>query len=159
MNDNVCCRLSHQMYNRKLKDVNLSLNGCKTFNWKTDVLCFFKMKTWRVQHDFEKVFFSISNLVRCKSFKSKSDAFWKFQFKIMLFRKAPKMQNKSFSRNKRNQNVIFWMQTFFQNPTCPNFFKSKSNALYFFQSKIWRFVKILIKIWRVLKFLFENLTR
>ena len=52
------------------------------------------------------------------------------------------MQNMSFSRSKKNQNVIFWMPTFFQNVTCPNFFNSKSNALYFFQSKIWRFVKL-----------------
>ena len=47
------------------------------------------------------------------------------------------------------------MQTFFQNLTCPKFFNSKSNALYFFQSKIWRFVKLLIKIWRVFKFFFK----
>ena len=106
------------------------------------MLCFFKMKKCRVQYDFENVFFSIPNLTRCKSFKSKSDAFWNFQFKIMLVRKAAKMQNRSFSRIKLNQNKIFWMQTIFQNLTCPKFFNSKSNVLYFFQSKIWRFVKL-----------------
>ena len=42
-----------------------------------------------------------------------------------------------------NQDVIFWMQTFFQNLTCQNFFNSNSNALYFFQSNIWRFLKVL----------------
>ena len=131
------------MYNWKLPDVNSSLNGCNTFKWKSDVLCFLKMKKWRVQYDFENVFFSISNLTRCKPLKSKSDAYWNFQFKNMLFKKAPKMQNMSFSRSKMNQNVIFWMQTFFQNLTCPKIFNSKSNALYFFQSKIWRFVKLL----------------
>ena len=68
------------------------------------------------------------------------------------------MLNVSFSRSKENQNVIFWLQTFFktwrrkssnsksnalyffsiQNLTrCKNF-KSKSDALYFFKFKIWR---------------------
>ena len=34
-------------------------------------------------------------------------------------------------------------------------FNTKSNALSFFQSKIWRFLKFLIKIWRVRKFEFK----
>ena len=45
------------MYNWKLPPVNSSLNGCIIFNWDCDVLCFFKRKTWRVQYDFENVFF------------------------------------------------------------------------------------------------------
>ena len=114
LNDNVCYRFSRQMYNWKLPHVNSSLNGCIIFNWNSDVLWFFKMKTWRVQCDFEKVFFSIPNLMRCKYFKSKSEAYWNFQFKILPFKKALKMQNMSFSRSKMNQNVFFWMQTFFK---------------------------------------------
>ena len=90
LNDNVCCSFSRQMYNWKLPDVNSSLNGCNTFKWKSDVLCFLKMKKWRVQYDFENVFFSISNLTRCKPLKSKSDAYWNFQFKNMLFKKSTK---------------------------------------------------------------------
>ena len=90
INDNVCCSFSRQMYNWKLPDVNSSLNACKTFEWKSDVLCFLKMKKWRVQYDFENVFFSISKLTRCKPLKSKSDACWNFQFKIMLFKKSTK---------------------------------------------------------------------
>ena len=94
------------------------------------------------------MFFQNENMTRslrfwkCFSLNRKSDAYWNFQFKFMLFKKAPKMQNMSFSRSKKNQNVIFWMPTFFQNLKCPKIYNSKSNALYFFQSKIWRFVKL-----------------
>ena len=69
----------------------------------------------------------------------------------MLLKKAQKLQIMSFSRSKEDQNVIFWMQTFFkiwrvekfliqnltgffsiQNLTqCLNF-KSKSDALWKF---------------------------
>ena len=78
LNNNVCCRFSRQMYNWKLPEANSSLNGCKTFKRKSDVLYFLKMKKWRVQYDFESILFSIPNLTRCKSFKSKSDAYWNF---------------------------------------------------------------------------------
>ena len=159
VNDNVCCSFSRQMYNWKLPDFNLSLNGCKLFNWKSDVLYFFKMKKWRVQYDFENFFFqsqiwrvvniSNRNLTRIEIFNSK----------ICFLRKAAKMQNMSFSRSKMNQNVIFWMQTFFQNLTCPKIFNSKSNALYFFQSKIWRFVKLLNQNLTRFEIFFQNLTR
>ena len=33
----------------------------------------------------------------------------------MLLKKAQKMQNMSFSRNKMNQNKTFWMQFFLKN--------------------------------------------
>ena len=117
------------------------------------------MKTWRVQYDFENVFFSIPNPTRCKYFKSKSDAYWNFQFKILPFKKALKMQNMSFSQSKRNQNVIFRMQTIFQNLTRPNFFNSKSNTLYFFRSKTLRFVKLFIRNLTRFEFFFQNLPR
>ena len=78
-----------------------------------------------------------------------------FISKLCVLKKAAKMQNMSFSRSKMNQNVIFWMQTFFQNLTRPNFFNSKSNTLYFFQSKTLRFVNFLIEIWRVMNFFFK----
>ena len=160
------------MYNWNLPPVNSSLNGYIISNWNCDVLCFFKTKTWRVQYDFENVFFWIPKLARCKVFKTKSHAFWNFEFKIMLFRKAPKIQSKSFSRSKLNHNVIFWMQTIFWNLTCWKSFNSKSNALYFsiqiltlcktFKSKsdafwnfyfeIWRVRENEFKIWEFLKF-------
>ena len=142
MKDNVCCRFSHQAYNWKLKHVNSSHNACETFNWKSDVLCFFKKKTWRVRYDFGNVFFPIAKLTLCKTYKSNSDAVWNFSFQNHAFKKAPKMRNVSLSRSKMNQNVIFWMETLFQKMTYPKFFNSKSNALYFFESKIWRFVKL-----------------
>ena len=87
-------------------------------------------------------FFSIPNPMRCKCFKSKSDAYWNLQFKILPFKKALKMQNMSFSQSKMNQNVIFRMQTIFQYLTRPNFLNSKCNTLFFFRSKTLRFVKL-----------------
>ena len=139
MNDNVCYRFSRQMYNWKLPHVSLSLNGCINFNWNSDVLCFFKMKTRRVQYDFENVFFSIPNPTCCKSFKSKSDAYWNFQFKILPFKKALKMQKMSFSRSKKNQTWFFGCKHFFktrhvqifliQNLTHCIFFNPKAYAL------------------------------
>ena len=51
------------------------------------------------------------------------------------------MQKMSFSRSYKNQNVIFLDANTFQNLTCPKSFISKSNTLYFFQSKIWRVVQ------------------
>ena len=80
--------------------------------------------------------------MRCKCFKSKSDAYWNLQFKILPFKKALKMQNMSFSQSKMNQNVIFRMQTIFQYLTRPSFFNSKCNTLFFFRSKTLRFVKL-----------------
>ena len=58
----------------------------------------------------------------------------------MLFKKTRKMQNMSFSRSKKHKNVILSDANIFQNMTCRKFFNSKSKALYFFQSKIWRVV-------------------
>ena len=51
----------------------------------------------------------------------------------------------SFSRSKKNRNLIFWMQTIFQNLTCQKLFNSKAIALHFFKSKIWRIVEKLIR--------------
>ena len=173
MNDNVCCRFIHQMYNWKLPPVKSSLNGCIIFNWNSDVLCFFRRITWHVQYDFENVFFSIPNLTRCRTFKLKCDPFWKVSFQNHAFKTAPKMRNVSFSRSKLNQNAIFWMETLFQKLTCPKIFNSKSNALYFsvqnlklcksfksksiafgnFYFKIWSVRKIEFKIWENIKFL------
>ena len=69
------------------------------------------------------------------------------------------MQELSFSRNKMNPNLFFWMQTFFQNLTSRKIFDSKSNALYFFQTKMWRVVKLLNQNLTRCIFLFQNLTR
>ena len=156
LKDNVCYRFSLQIYKWKLPHVYSSLNRCIVFKWNCYVLCFFKMKTRRVQKDFENVFFSIPNPARCKTFISKSDAFWKFQFKIMLFGKAPKMQNMSFSRSKIIQKVTFCMQNFFktwhveifliQNLTRCIFFSPKSDALLNLQIKLWRVLKFFFKI-------------
>ena len=147
------------MYNWKLPKFNSSLNGCKILTENLTCCVFLKWKNDAFNTTSKKYFFSIPNLTRCKTFKSKNDAYWIFKFKIMLFKKAPKMQNKSFLRSKTNQNVIFWMQTYFQNLTCPKFFYSKSNALYFFQSKIWRVVNLLNRNLTSFEFLFQNLTR
>ena len=75
--------------------------------------------------------FSFQNLTRCIFFNSKSVTYRKLQFKIMLFKTARKMKNMSFSRSKKNQNVIFLHANIFQNLTCRKVFKSNSNALFF----------------------------
>ena len=54
------------------------------------------------------------------------------------------MQSMSFSRSKMNQNVIFWMQTYFQKGTCRKSVNSKK-CIVVFQSKIWRVVKTFYK--------------
>ena len=43
----------------------------------------------------------------------------------MLFEKARKMQNMSFSRSEKNQNVIFSMQTFFSKSDVEQFLIQK----------------------------------
>ena len=125
-----------------------NLTCCIFLKWKNDAFnttlkIFFQSQIWRV------VNLSNRNLARIEIFNSK----------ICFLRKVPKMQNMSFSRSKMNQNVIFWMQTFFQNLTSPKIFNSKSNALYFFQSKIWRFVKLLNQNLTRFEIFFQNLTR
>ena len=65
----------------------------------------------------------------------------------------------STSRGKKNQGVIFWVQRFFQILTGLKILNSKSNALCFFQSKIWRVVKVLFQSLTLCFFLFLNLTR
>ena len=147
-----CTTGSCQKSNRFSKVVRLSTENLTS-------CVFLKRKKWRVQYDFGNVFLSIPNPTRCKSFKSKSDLYWNFQFKILPFKKAVKMQNMSFSRSKKNQNVIFWMQTFFQNLTRPNFFNSKSSTFNFFQSKTICFVKLLNQNLTRFEFFFHNLTR
>ena len=97
------------------------------FNSKSDALYCFQFKIWRV------VFFSIQNLTRKEICNTKS----------CFLKKHKKMQNMPFSRSKMDQNVIFWVQTIFQNVTCRKICNSKSNSLYFFQSNIWRVVKLL----------------
>ena len=87
--------------------------------------------------------FSQSQIWRAvKPFNQNLTSFENFHFKIMLLKNATKMQIMSLSRSILNQNVIFWMQTFFQNLTCGKILNSKSKALYFFQSKIWRFERL-----------------
>ena len=59
------------------------------------------------------------------------------------------MQNMSFHGAKRARTWFFGCKRFFKNPACRKIFNSKSNALYFFQSKKWG----------ILKLLNQNLTR
>ena len=130
------------MYNWKLPEANSSLNGCKTFKWKSDVVCFFKMKTWRVQYDFENVFFSISNLTRCKPLKSKSDAYWSLQFKIMLSKKAPMMKICRFDGVKWTKTWFFGCKHFFKTWHVQNFLIQILTRCIFFNPKsdaFWNF--------------------
>ena len=52
------------------------------------------------------------------------------------------MQKNSFSRSKMKQNVIFCMQKFFKTWHVPVFLIQNLTRFIFFQSKIWRFVKL-----------------
>ena len=154
MNDNVCCRFSHQIYNWKLPEVKSSLNGCKTFNWKTDVLCFFKRKDYAFNTNLKVFFSSVANLTRCKTLNWNLTLFEKIYFKIMLLKKHQKCKISRFLGVKWTKRWFFACKNF-SKPDMSKFFNSKSNALYLFQSKIWRFLKFLIKIWRVRKFEFK----
>ena len=110
-------------------------------------------------------------------FKSKSDVFF-FKFEIWhvikfsiqyysILKNARRMQKMSFSQSKVYQNVIFCMQTIVQDLRCQKIFNTESTALYFFQSKIWRVVKLLnqtvtrcifnFNIWHVVKLFIQNL--
>ena len=71
-----------------------------------------------------------------------------FSIQNHAFWKSTKRQFMSFWRSKKNQNVICCIEIFVHNLKCWITFTSKSNALYFFQ----------YKIWRVVSFLNQNLT-
>ena len=76
-----------------------NLTRRKTYNLKSHALCFF---------------LSIQNSTSCKTFISKSEAWYFFQFKIWHVVKV------------LVQNLTYF---FFQNVTCPEMFNSVSNAL------------------------------
>ena len=131
--------------------------------WTEKLTCFVFLK-WK--HDAfnttPKLFFSQLQIWRAQKplNRNLTRRFEKIHFKIMLLKKHQKCKISRFRGVKWTKSWLFGLHAkIFQNPTCPNFFKSKSNALYFIHSKIWRFVKFSIKIWRILKFLFQNLTR
>ena len=70
----------------------------------------------------------------------------------MLFKKAQKMQNMSFSRCKKNQNVIFLDANIFQNLTGGKNFNSKSDRFPKFSEKFdfYLVFKVLTEWWYLL---------
>ena len=101
---------------------------------------FFDFKVWRVVFFFQfkllRVVFFWFTIWRVLIFSIQIMTLERsFQFKIVFSKKARKKQIMPFSRSKLNQDVIFGMQTFFQNLICRKISNSKSQALFFFKSK------------------------
>ena len=119
-------------------------------------------------HQTEKIYFKTMPCTKFFSFKIR--LFRKtFFFKIVLSKTAPETQKLRILRGKLNEIEIYYVQSFLQNLLWKiNFsfniilfknlsflkiwgvvkkFNSKCNALYFFQSKIWRVVKLLNENW------------
>ena len=141
LNDNICCRFSRQMYNRKLPDVNLSLDGwllsenltcCIFLKWKNDAFnttlnkYFFKSQIWRV------VNLSNGNLTRIEVFNWKLYFLKKHQkWKICLFHGVKWTKTwffgcKHFFKTWHVQKILI------QNLTRCVFFNPKSDALWNF---------------------------
>ena len=106
------------------KKYTQNLTRCIFLNSKYDALYFFKFRIWRA------VFLSNQNLSHKENFNSKS----------CFLKKHKKCKICRFHGVKSIKTWFFRMQTFFKIWHVENFFNSKSNALYFFQSKIWRVV-------------------
>ena len=109
-----------------------NLKRCIFLKSKYDALCFFKFKIWRVVIILFKIwrvgFF----------FNSQSVTKRKCQFKIMLFKKARKMQICRFHGVRRTKTWLFWMQTFFKIWLVENFLIQNLTLCVFFQFKNWR---------------------
>ena len=123
------------------KNYTQNLIRCNIFNSKPDAS-----------------FFLNPRMTRWTFFNSKSVTYRKFQFKIKLLKKARKLQIMSFSRSKEDQNVIFWMQTFFKIWRLEKFLIQNLTRCIFFNPKSDAMLKLQIKFWRVVKILIQNLT-
>ena len=120
------------------------------------------LKFWHVvkflTQSLTRCFFKIHNMTRCIFLNSKSDALFfsiqnlslkeNFNSKSCFLIKHEICEIYGFHGVKRTKG-FFSDAIVFQNLTCRKIFNSKSKALYFHQSKIWRVVKISI----------QNLTR
>ena len=111
---------------RILKKLIWFLTHCSMLTSKSEALSFFNFKIWRVGISH----FKISHVT--KIFISE----W-------CFLKSTNFEKHVVFTEQKNQNVILWMQKFFQYLTFWKTFQSESNAAYFFQSQIWRVVKFL----------------
>ena len=117
-----------------VKPLTEKLTCCVFLKWKHDAfnttlkLYFSQLQIWRAKKPSNR------NLTR---------RFERILFKIMLLKKHQKCKISRFRGIKWTKSWLFGLHAkFFQKLTCPNFFKSKSNALFLFHSIIWRFVKL-----------------
>ena len=129
------------MYNWKLPEVNSSLKGCKTFKWKSDVFSS-KWKKDAFNMTLKKYFFLCKsdalenllnrNLTRIEFFNSN----------LCFLRKHQKCKICRFRGVKRTKTWFFGCQHFFKTWNVQNFIIQNLTRCIFFQSKIWRFVKM-----------------
>ena len=103
-------------------------------------------KIWHVVKFFTQFMLrpilSVSTTAALYVFQIKIWHVMEFSIRNHAFRKSTKNVKYVVFTSKTRQNVIFWMQTFFQNKTSWKTFKSLSNSLYFFQFKIWIVVRL-----------------
>ena len=111
-----------------------SLKRCIFLNSKYDALYFLIRNLKRcifLNSNYDASYFLILNQPRKENFNSKS----------CFLKKHEKAKICRFHGVKRTKTWFFLDANNFQNLTCRKNFNSKSNALYFFQSKIWRVVR------------------
>ena len=78
------------------------------------MLCFFKMKTWRVQCDFEKVFFSIPIPARCKFLYQNLTRFENFKSKLCSSERHQKCKINRFHGVNWTKKWFFGCKQFFK---------------------------------------------
>ena len=93
------------------------------------------LKVWHVEK------FYIQHLTRFIFFNPKSDTKWNSQFETMLLKKHKKGKICRFQGVKWTKSWLLGGKKFWKSDML-KILNSKSNALYFFQSKFWRFVKL-----------------
>ena len=81
----------------------------------------------------------------------------KLSFQKDAFYAARSLQNMSFSRSKKNQNVILWMQFYFSIQHFGRFLIRNLTRRIFFQCKIWRVGKLLYQNVTCYKVLIQNM--
>ena len=124
------CQTSNRL-SMVVKLLNEKLTCCVFFKWKHDPF-----------NTTLKVFFSELQIWRAKKPLNRNlTRFEKIHFKIMLLKKHQKCKISHFLGVKWTIMCFFACKNFSE-PDMSKFFNTKSNALYFSQSKTWRFVKI-----------------
>ena len=127
--------MSDRKSGKHQKQYTQNLTRCKILNSKSDAWLKRCFKVWQV------VNFLTLNLTRCIFSIQTPSPKENFNSKSCILKKHEKRKLYRFHGVKRSKTWFFGWKQFFQNLTCRKILNSKSNALYFFQSKIWRVVK------------------